>query len=457
MFGKIKLIHVGLVALLALGLLAACREAPTDSAEPTPVLNTVAVNTGVDTVSAEAVVVPLRSAQLAFVGGGRVAELLVAEGAAVDAGQPLVRLAAAELEAARNQADVAVTQAEIGVTLAAAQRDSARLGVAAAEANLAAARAQLALVEAPPLAEEIAVLENQIAAAEAAINQADANRDVLAAGANDAQLRSAEAQVSAALAEAEIIQDEYDEIIRNEIGGAPEERVRYRLAAANANLAAARAALAEVQAGPTADELRAAAAGVTAAIANRDAAQAQLALLQVGARSEQIALTATGVDQAQVAVDTAAAALSQAEIAVTQAEAALTGARAARDLAQAQLDQMTLVAPFSGTVSALAIEAGEIAAPGVPVVTLADLSGWQVETSDLSELEVVNVATGFPAIVTFDALPGESITGTVRDISIVAGLNRGDVTYQVVVDLAESGALPLRWGMTAFVDIDVRQ
>ncbi|MEZ4720004.1 MAG: efflux RND transporter periplasmic adaptor subunit [Caldilineaceae bacterium] len=70
-----------------------------------------------------------------------------------------------------------------------------------------------------------------------------------------------------------------------------------------------------------------------------------------------------------------------AAVAVTQAEAELARA-------QAKLDALTLTAPFAGTVTAVDINPGEMAQPGVVVLTLADLAHLQVETTDLSERDV---------------------------------------------------------------------
>jgi len=95
--------------------------------------------------------------------------------------------------------------------------------------------------------------------------------------------------------------------------------------------------------------------------------------------------------------------------------------------------------------------------PGVPVLTLADLSGWQIETTDLTELSVVTIANGFEVEVTIDAFPGETFTGVVSDISSVSDVVRGDVTYVVTVELGDDVEVPLRWGMTAFITIDSDQ
>jgi HlyD family secretion protein len=93
----------------------------------------------------------------------------------------------------------------------------------------------------------------------------------------------------------------------------------------------------------------------------------------------------------------------------------------------------------------------------VTAVQVADFGGWLVETTDLSELDVVALAVGFPAEIRLDALPGETLTGKVIKISPTATVEAGDVRYQVTIQLDDPGDLPLRWGMTALVDIEVDQ
>ena len=67
------------------------------------------------------------------------------------------------------------------------------------------------------------------------------------------------------------------------------------------------------------------------------------------------------------------------------------------------------------------------------VVRLADLSAWQIETDDLTELDVVQVKEGAPATLTFDALPGVQLTGKVVRSSRLAQKKQGEMTYTVVI------------------------
>ena len=94
---------------------------------------------------------------------------------------------------------------------------------------------------------------------------------------------------------------------------------------------------------------------------------------------------------------------------------------------------------------------------GVPaggrIATLADIGGWLVETSDLIELDVAAVSLGAPAVITVDALPTVRLPATVTAIAQTPTLVRGDTTYVVTLAVETPADLPLRWGMTTFVDI----
>ena len=370
---------------------------------PTPTTPVEAASAGLDTpqvVSAEGKVIPARDATLAFRLGGRVAEVLVNEGEVVKEGSVLIRLEDADLQAA-------VLQAKAAVALAQANLDQVKAG---------------------PRAEEIAALEAQIKAANATISEAVARRDEAAKGPTPDAIAAAEAQVAQAESQQKEAQIAYDKIIENIkfLAGPTEEQGRFKLNAANEALAAAQAALEELKKGTSSNILKAHNSAISAAVFQRDTIQAQLDLLNAGARVEQI---------------------EAAEAQVEQAEAGLAAA-------QAQLDQVTLTAPFGGTVMSLAIEVGETASPGVPVIILADVSRWQIQTSDLSETDVVLVKLGQTATVTLDAFADQTFAGTVAEIASVAETNRGNVTYSVKIDLDATDA-PLRWGMTAFADISV--
>ncbi len=140
---------------------------------------------------------------------------------------------------------------------------------------------------------------------------------------------------------------------------------------------------------------------------------------------------------------------------VAVAQARLENAQASLAAAQASLDDLELKAPFDGTVSAVDIRVGEgVSTESLPVLLLADLGHLQVETTDLNEIDAARVVVGARVSVTFDALPGVQVNGTVKSIAPKASEGSG-VNYTAVITLDEIPAA-LRWGMTAFADIAVK-
>lgn len=398
-------------------------------------------------------IVPLRHVELAFQAGGQVAEILVKEWDTVSAGDPLLSLDATHHHIALAQAQAGLAQARANLETAQAGLLAAQTGVTAAALGVTAAEVGLDLVQAGPTAEEAALSESSVAAAEAGVAQAAGNRDAALEGATEAEIRAAEAQLAAARAQLEPLQDVLDEYIRSDVSGDARTQTEMQVEAAQLSVKAAQAALEELLAGATAAEQQAADGALSAAIAQQEAAQARHGLLLAGSKPEQIAVAETGVEQTRAAVAEAELAVEQAQAGVVQAEAGLAQAEAGVQAARVALDQMTLKAPFDGTIADLPVELGQVVGPGMPAVVLADLSGWLVETTDLTELAVAAVAVGASAEVELDALPGRVLDGMVTDIASVSSLVRGDVTYVVTVRLDEYRDLPLRWGMTASVNV----
>jgi RND family efflux transporter MFP subunit len=140
-------------------------------------------------------------------------------------------------------------------------------------------------------------------------------------------------------------------------------------------------------------------------------------------------------------------------------EVHLESAQAEADRAQALLDsahatlaaQSTLVAPFDGTIVSVDISSGETVVPGRVVITMGDLSRFQVETTDLSERDVPRVQIGQNANVFIEAL-NQEFSGKVTDISRVSSTVGGDVVFKVTIDL-DKQPQGLLWGMSADVKI----
>ena len=388
-------------------LLAACGQST--AAQPTPAAPVESVPA---VVSASGKLVPARWASLSFQTGGPVIALNVQVGDSVKTGDVLARL---------NDAD-------------------AKLAVAQAEAALAVAQAQLAQLKAGPQPEQAVAAEQAVKSAEANVWSASAQLAQLQSGARPAEIAAAEAAVAAAAAQRKVAQDTYDKVVKcytvtrpdgskQEVCpglGTIEEQARAALNSAEENYRAAVARLDQLKAGATKNELDAARAAVAAAQAQQATAQAQLDLLKSGATKEQIGVAEAGVKQAQVAVD----------------------------VARAQVAKLQLVAPFDGTIANVSTRAGEMATPGESIITLGDLSALRVETTDLSEADIARVRAGRPVRVTFDALPGKTLSGKVARIAPMSAPGQAGVNFTVTIELDQIDP-ELRWGMTAFVDVQV--
>jgi multidrug efflux pump subunit AcrA (membrane-fusion protein) len=128
-------------------------------------------------------------------------------------------------------------------------------------------------------------------------------------------------------------------------------------------------------------------------------------------------------------------------------EARLENSKAQAAAAQNVLDNYALKAPFSGIVAEINTSVGELIGTEKYAVQIADFSAWTIETSDLTELGVVNVRAGQKVDIEPDAIPGLILNGTVESISPSYKLQGGDVLYTVKIRL-DSNDARLRWGMT---------
>ncbi len=140
---------------------------------------------------------------------------------------------------------------------------------------------------------------------------------------------------------------------------------------------------------------------------------------------------------------------------LAQAEARLALAKAQVQAAEEVVADLELRAPFDGVVCNLTVRSGEWVTPGVPILQLGDLDNLRVETTDLSEIDAARVRPQDTVLVTFDALPDVVVNGTVMRVANKPAEGSG-VNYTAVV-LLDKIPEDLRWGMTAFADIEVSE
>lgn len=384
-------------------------------------------------INAEAKVVPVRSAALAVPLSGRVSMVLVTEGDRVELGQLMLTL-----ENARQA--VAVELAQAGLKRAQARLEELKNGprdleIEVAQSAVSIAEAQLVKATQGARREDIAVAEASLAAAQASLEKAKEGPDENQIIAARAELANAEAKlrVSQAMYDAvkwmpdigvqpQTLQLEQDTNTYNAAKARLEKLLRgpgdLAIASAQSQVEKAQAELNRVAA-----PARAADYGMVVAEIRK--AKAQLALIREGTRPEVIAA---------------------AEADVASAEATLREAKIA--LAETQLR-----APFAGVIASLDVTTGEHVSPGNPIIRLAGFPAWQIQTTDLNELNVTKIRTGAAATIKVDAIPGLALQGKVVAIRAIGENKSGDINYTVIIQ-PDKNDERLRWNMTAEVTIE---
>jgi len=366
-------------------LLAAALLAGCASATPTPSAETM-VATPAPSVIAEGHLIPARSETLAFPARGRIDEILVKEGEEVTEGQVLVRLG---------------------------DRELAEAAVAAAKLELTAARqAREALDRTAPL------------------THAQAWQRLLAAQVDRAEAQRAWERLDLDALDRDIEDDQARlEDRREDLKEAQQELDKYKgLAKDNASRANAEDRLEQAR-----EDLNEAARRLDTTRARRDSVRAALdAALAQEAEARRL------FETSQAGPDKDLAALAAARLANAEAQHAA---------AQAALDRFDLKAPFDGVVVDLQAEPLQSVGPETWVVLLADTSTWTIDTTDLTELEVVKISHGDTVALKADALPDEVVAGTVTEIGRAPKLQGGDVLYTVSISPVQANAR-WRWGMT---------
>ncbi len=139
----------------------------------------------------------------------------------------------------------------------------------------------------------------------------------------------------------------------------------------------------------------------------------------------------------------------------------MDAAEAGRRVAQANLENTLIRAPFAGTVLRQEAEVGEVVAPSVgggltrgAVVTMADLATLEVEV-DVNEAYIARVRRSQPARITLDAYPDTAFRGTVRQVVPTADRQRATVQVKVSIIERDPRILPEMAARVDFLEPDV--
>ncbi len=441
------------VAGLLLALVTAC--GPTQSqgaaageATPTPIPTpivpekptyTVQLGTVVETLEFTGRASPVQEQELFFETNGNVGEVYVARGDWVKAGDVLAELEVSDLQKQLAQKTLSLETSQLRLEQAKIQAAEA---ITTTQTKLEEAKTNLKQAKITS-ANDLASAKAAVASAETSLANAKLNRTIVQ-NSDTVRKNVRDREYEAAWWEAF-----YGECLKKyEAGQIDKDRLDLEYN----NLLAAKERL----------ELARTQAQLALNQAEAQVAQAEESLRQAKARLAEL--------QGQPAVADAQTALQQAELdyeqAVVDADPESYNLRLlALDLEQAQLDiqdlenqiaSAQLVAPFDGQILSLNVEAGDAVQAYSTVGVLADPAKLEI-TAELSSDELSQMALNQQARITLRNRPGETFSGTVRQLPYPYGGTTVDTGDDTAVHVSIESAVDMTLGELATVSIILQE
>jgi RND family efflux transporter MFP subunit len=197
-------------------------------------------------------------------------------------------------------------------------------------------------------------------------------------------------------------------------------------------------------------QLASAGADSAAARAQVDKATADLDSAQVTSQREDDLVARGAVGSADATDAQLKMQSSKAALGAAQAQAVATGAKV--DVLQAQLNDLSVRAPFDGTVLKRSTQVGETLVPGTgSVCTIADMTSIEAE-ADVSEAQLGKIKAGQPVEIQLDAMPDQTFPGSVDAIVPDVDRSKATATVKVKFDALPDNAFPDMAAKVSFLD-----
>jgi HlyD family secretion protein len=275
---------------------------------------------------------------------------------------------------------------------------------------------------------------------------------------------------------AEVLVQEGDKVTRGQsLARLDTSRLKPRMAAAEAEMAAQQAVVEKLHHGSRLEEIAQSRANVGSAQADLvNAGQEWRRLSALGALTTGRAISQQDLDGAKAALDMAQARLTVAEKSlalsvigprtedIAHAEAQLRAEQAQRDLLDRELADTELLSPCDAVVRSRLLEPGEMVTPQRPVFNLAIVDPKWIRAY-VSEIDLAKIHPGMKTSVSADGFPGRTFPAWVGFISSVAEFTpkavqtvelRSSLVYEIRV-FVQDPQDELRLGMPATVSVDV--
>lgn len=160
-------------------------------------------------------------------------------------------------------------------------------------------------------------------------------------------------------------------------------------------------------------------------------------------RTTQLSNSLADISEAEDSMASSELNLKSAELAVNQNEMALKDAQTA-------LNDHSIISPFDGVIAKVPVEVGDSISNNTNIATV--VTNTMKVTLSLNEVDAAKIKIGDKAAITFDAIDGLSMQGTVYEIDVVGTVSSGVVSYGVSISF-DSVDERIKAGMTTNISI----
>ena len=451
LFSVIGLILIGILIGVGTMLGSLFISMPADSTAPRPALTEVSPATASsgeglsqtvellaadafdDALNASGNIELIETRQVVQKISGDVEAVAINVGDHVNEGDLILTLDTVDLKRALDKADVEVELARLELAKVVNEASSAELALA--KANLLSAEENLLKVSAGATKEELAASQSNNAATWAKYQD-------LLAGSSSEKINSAKAALRKAEVDLQEAQRNYDAVAwQNDVGMTAEAAALQKATIEYERLQAEF----EDASKPTTEADR------QAALSQAQKAQDDLNRLKLKPTAGEIADAEAKVAEAKAKI----AKLQSGAERLNWQSAELRVKKALIDLdeAQANLHNATVTAPIEGVILEIKIKAGDRGTAGSVVATIGNTKKLQL-TINVAEADIGQIHIGQSAQITLDALPDQTLTGTVTQIAPLSQTKREVISYPVIIQLTDQQLDSVFSGMTAVATLE---
>ncbi len=348
--------------------------------------------------------IPGEEVSFGFKNSGQVSEVLVNLGDKVEADQVLARLDSTTMELQYKQAAASLEALSSPSQLAAAEQ-----AVQDAKQSFATARNDLQYMIGP----EMLVAQEEVANAKDNLQLAQATAQKDASDANKHRVSEAQAALDKA-------QETLNYAYYNFSNTYTLQTFRFRTITPDGSTSARK-----ILDAPTEAEIAGAQAAYALAKANLTDAQNYLDILQGKQTTDNVPASS---------------------------KTSITDANIALDQAKADLDATELIAPISGTVTSIDLNAGQDVGTSA-VVTISNVNQPYTIDTYLDETDWDKAKVGYTASITFDLLPNKSFPGKITQVYPALDDSSGTSQVHILVQLDNQIDVDLPAGASGSVDV----